>query len=150
MYKKDSSDFLNIRPLVDDLVFVLSRFLFFLKIRQDSFVVPSIQDSCLKKQILSFWQDSCRQNLGWWGKKCLARQDSCVLVFLSDSYVLAILAWFLFSCFSGMILVSCHFSKILAFLQFLPFWQNPCNTNEFHLGIHTVASFRSYYIFISN
>jgi hypothetical protein len=39
--------------LIDDLVIVLSRFLFFLIISQDSFVIPSIHESCVKKQILS-------------------------------------------------------------------------------------------------
>ncbi len=57
----------------------------FLVISQDSFFIPSIQDSYLKKQILTFRQGSCRLNLGWRGKKCLARQDSCVFEFLSDS-----------------------------------------------------------------
>ena len=72
--------------LVDDLASHLSRFLFFLVISQDSFAIPSIQDSCLKKQVLTFWWYSCRQNLGWRGKKCLTRQDSCVLEFLPDSF----------------------------------------------------------------
>jgi hypothetical protein len=59
--------------------------LLFLIISQDSFAIPSIQESCLEKGILSFWQDSCRPNLGWRGKKSLARQDSCILAFLPDS-----------------------------------------------------------------
>ena len=105
--------------LVDDLVFDLSRFLFFLNIRQDSFVIPSVQDSCLKKQILSFWQDSCRQNLGWWGKKCLARQDSCVLVFLSDSFFLNLLSWFFFLDFLARLFFVWKFLPDPFFLIFL-------------------------------
>jgi hypothetical protein len=90
---------------VDDLGIVLSRFLFFLVSRQDSFSIPSVEDSCLKKQILTFWQDPCRPNLGWRGKKSFARQDSCILQFLSNSLfswlsclilLLAILAWLFF------------------------------------------------------
>jgi hypothetical protein len=61
-------------PLVDDLVVILSRFLLFLIISQDSLAIPSIQESCLEKGILSFWQ------------------DSCILAFLSDSFFLRILA----------------------------------------------------------
>ncbi len=49
------------------------------------------QDSCLKKQILTFRQGSFRPNLGWRDKKCLARQDSCVFEFLSDSCFLEFL-----------------------------------------------------------
>ena len=75
---------------------ILSRFLFFLIFRQDSFSIPSIQVSCLKKLILPFWQDSCRPNLGWWGKKFFSRQDSCILAFLPDSCFSWILVWFLF------------------------------------------------------
>ena len=75
---------------------ILSRFLFFLVFRQDSFSIPSIQVSCLKKLILPFWQDSCRPNLGWWGKKFFSRQESCILAFLPDSCFSWILVWFLF------------------------------------------------------
>jgi hypothetical protein len=49
--------------LVDDLAYRLSRFLIFLFVSQDSFAIPSIQDSCLKKQIWTFLWYSCRQNL---------------------------------------------------------------------------------------
>jgi hypothetical protein len=35
--------------LVDDLAYRLSRFLIFLSVSQDSFAIPSIQDSRLKK-----------------------------------------------------------------------------------------------------
>jgi hypothetical protein len=75
-----------VTSLVDDLASHLSKFLFFLVISQDSFAIPSIQDSCLKKQILTFWWYSCRQNLGWRGKKYIIRQDSCILEFLPDSF----------------------------------------------------------------
>ncbi len=63
-------------PLVDDLVVILSRFLLFLIISQDSLAIPSIQESCLEKGILSFWQDSCYLEF---------LPESFNLKFLSDS-----------------------------------------------------------------
>jgi hypothetical protein len=65
--------------------------------RQDSFSIPSVKDSCLKNQILTFWQDPCRPKLGWQGKTCPASQDSCILKFLPDSFFLIILVWFFHS-----------------------------------------------------
>ena len=108
-------------PLVDDLASHLSRFLFFLVISQDSFAIPYMQDSCLKKQILTFWWYSCRQNLGWRGKKCLTRQDSCVLEFLSDSFFfLKFLSdsFFLFFLYDSFF--TCTSCLLLLFLKFLP------------------------------
>jgi hypothetical protein len=47
-------DFEAAVALIDDLASFLSRFLLFLVISQDSFAIPSMQDSCKKKQILTF------------------------------------------------------------------------------------------------
>ncbi len=74
--------------LVDDLASRLSRFLIFLVISQDSFAIPSMQDSCPKSQIWTFL---------WY---------SCVLVFLTDYFLLIILAWLLISWSSCLILFS--------------------------------------------
>jgi hypothetical protein len=97
--------------LVDDLAYRLSRFLIFLFVSQHSCSIPSIQDSCLKKQTLTFLWYSCRQKLGWRGKRCLTRQDSCVLEFLPDSF---------FSWNSCLIPFSCISCLLLFFLKFLP------------------------------
>ena len=99
---------------------ILSRFLFFLIFRQDSFSIPSIQVSCLKKLILPFWQDSCRPNLGWWGKKFFSRQDSCILAFLeflSDSYFSWCSCLILFFLDSCLFLISCVSCLILVTLK---------------------------------
>ncbi len=50
--------------LDDDLYIVLSRFLFFLIIREDSFAIPAIQDSCILELQARFFargrkKDSC-------------------------------------------------------------------------------------------
>jgi hypothetical protein len=52
-----SSNFEENLTLVDDLAIDLSRFLISLVTSQDSFAIPSTQDSCLKTQIWTFWQD---------------------------------------------------------------------------------------------
>jgi hypothetical protein len=132
--------------LVDDLAIDLSRFLIALVISQDSFAIPSTQDSCLKTQIWTFWQDPCRYNLVWQGKKCFARQDSCVLVFLTDSFFSWLLAWFFFLAILAWLL----FSWILVWIFFLNFLIDSCHTNEACFYINMIVSFRYYYIVIIN
>jgi hypothetical protein len=134
------------QTLVDDLAIDLSRFLIFLVISQDSSSIPSIQDSCLKKQILTFLWYSCRQNLVWWGKNYLVRQDSCVLVFLTGSCFSCDSCLNICSCISCLNLFSCTSCLIsFFFLNAISLLQKKICTLQ-----RTEKNDKKYFIYLKN
>jgi hypothetical protein len=135
------------RPLLNQTVILSLKWRLLVKI------LPSIfPDSCLKKQIWTFWQDPCRYNLVWRRKKCFARQDSSVLKFLSDSFFLKILVrffvlkflpksfslvfllWFLWYEWNLRIYIN-HFSVLSLFIYFYYDCQRKCTKKDKHKKI---------------
>ena len=128
--------------LVDELDIVLSRFLCFLVVSQNSLSIHSIQDSSQKKQILSFCKIRADWILPGEARNMPSDKGSCILNFSSESFSLSFLVWF----FLLIILARFLFTWILPWIFFLKFLIDCCNINLVCFYINMSTSFRYYYI----